>query len=170
MKAYEEKVPLIVIGGHAGSFLGEYQAGGVIVVLGLSDDGKPIVGNYPCTGMHGGRIYFRGDVSKIRFPAGVTARAAEATTSKSSAPMSAATAPTSERTPTRCLRPISRLSSLTAKIRTSRCMLPTDRSPAGKGSFSLTLSADGNGNRQIFQASVCLFQAFRRLFASKNCP
>ena len=76
MKAYEEKVPLIVIGGHAGSFLGEYQAGGVIVVLGLSDDGKPIVGNYPCTGMHGGRIYFRGDVSKIRFPAGVTARAA----------------------------------------------------------------------------------------------
>ena len=70
-------MPLIVIGGHAGSFLGEYQAGGVIVVLGLSDDGKPIVGNYPCTGMHGGRIYFRGDVSKIRFPAGVTARAAD---------------------------------------------------------------------------------------------
>ena len=46
-------------------------------MLGLSDDGKPIVGNYPCTGMHGGRIYFRGDVSKIRFPAGVTARAAD---------------------------------------------------------------------------------------------
>mgnify|MGYP002508793462 CR=1 FL=1 len=35
MKAYEEKKPVMVIGGTAGSFLGEYQAGGVIVVLGL---------------------------------------------------------------------------------------------------------------------------------------
>ena len=29
------KIPVMVIGGGAGSFLGEYQAGGVIIVLGL---------------------------------------------------------------------------------------------------------------------------------------
>ena len=32
MKAYGDKLPVMVIGGKAGSFLGEYQAGGVIVV------------------------------------------------------------------------------------------------------------------------------------------
>lgn len=34
MKEYKEKVPVLVIGGRTGSFLGEYQAGGIIVVLG----------------------------------------------------------------------------------------------------------------------------------------
>ena len=34
----------MVIGGTAGSFLGEYQAGGVIVVLGLEAKDKKIVG------------------------------------------------------------------------------------------------------------------------------
>lgn len=68
MKAYKEKFPVIVIGGHAGSFLGEYQAGGLIVVLGLHEDGKPVVGNFPCTGMHGGKMFLRGSVDEIRFP------------------------------------------------------------------------------------------------------
>lgn len=68
MKEYKEKRPVIVIGGRAGSFLGEYQAGGIIIVLGLNDDGRPIVGNFPCTGMHGGVMLFRGDVSGIHFP------------------------------------------------------------------------------------------------------
>ena len=36
MKAYREKQPVLIIGGEAGSFLGEYQAGGIIIVLGLS--------------------------------------------------------------------------------------------------------------------------------------
>ena len=31
MKAYNDKIPVIVIGGSTGSFLGEYQAGGVII-------------------------------------------------------------------------------------------------------------------------------------------
>ena len=35
MKAYQDQQPVIVIGGRAGSFLGEYQAGGTILVLGL---------------------------------------------------------------------------------------------------------------------------------------
>ena len=76
MKAYQDKIPAIVIGGRTGSFLGEYQAGGVIVVLGLHDDGKPIVGNFPCTGMHGGKVFLRGDVSDIRFPKQVHANPA----------------------------------------------------------------------------------------------
>ena len=75
MKAYKEKVPVMVIGGHTGSFLGEYQAGGLIVVLGLGSDRK-IVGNFPCTGMHGGRMILRSDCTGIKFPDQVTARAA----------------------------------------------------------------------------------------------
>ena len=76
MKEYKEKKPVLVIGGRAGSFLGEYQAGGVIVVLGLGNDGKPMIGDYPCTGMHGGRMYLRGEVDASVFPRGVTARVA----------------------------------------------------------------------------------------------
>ena len=38
MKEYKEKIPVMIIGGRAGSFLGEYQAGGVIVVLGMTND------------------------------------------------------------------------------------------------------------------------------------
>ena len=76
MKAYRDKVPVMVIGGRAGSFLGEYQAGGVIVVLGLHDDSKPIVGNFPCTGMHGGKVFLRGEMDGVRFPKGVHVDAA----------------------------------------------------------------------------------------------
>ena len=75
MKAYEDKIPVLVIGGCAGSFLGEYQAGGVIVVLGLDPD-KKIVGNFPCTGMHGGQMILRSDCADVHFPDRVTARAA----------------------------------------------------------------------------------------------
>lgn len=77
MKAYQDHVPVMIIGGKAGSFLGEYQAGGVIVVLGLSDDEKDIVANFPCTGMHGGRMYLRSRCEDIRFPHQVTARPAD---------------------------------------------------------------------------------------------
>ena len=70
MKAYKEKHPTLVIGGSAGSFLGEYQAGGTIIVLGLG--GKKIVGNFPCTGMHGGKMFLRGKCEGIKFPRQVT--------------------------------------------------------------------------------------------------
>ena len=76
MKAYKEKAPLMVIGGVVGSFLGEYQAGGVIVVLGLETEGKRIVGNFPCTGMHGGKMFLRSECRDIQFPGQVTARKA----------------------------------------------------------------------------------------------
>ncbi len=71
MKAYEDKVPVMVIGGRAGSFLGEYQAGGLIIVLALTG-GRP-VGRFPCTGMHGGKMLIRGCCEDIILPDQVTA-------------------------------------------------------------------------------------------------
>ena len=78
MKAYHETHPVLVIGGRAGSFLGEYQAGGTIVVLGLHGDGKPIVSNFPGAGMHGGKMFIRSDCQGIRFPKQVSCRRAAA--------------------------------------------------------------------------------------------
>ncbi len=68
MKAYRDKKPVIVIGGRAGSFLGEYQAGGLILVLGLHTDGHPLTGYFPGTGMHGGKLILRGELQAERFP------------------------------------------------------------------------------------------------------
>lgn len=59
MKAYEDKLPVLVIGGRCGSFLGEYQAGGLILVLGLGYEDTVPVGNFCGTGMHGGKIFLR---------------------------------------------------------------------------------------------------------------
>lgn len=72
MKAYKDKIPVMVIGGCAGSFLGEYQAGGIITVLGLNSKDKKIVGFFPCTGMHGGKMYLRSDCKGVQFPGQVT--------------------------------------------------------------------------------------------------
>ena len=77
MKAYKEKHPTLVIGGTAGSFLGEYQAGGTIIVLGLGKGEKKIVGNFPCTGMHGGKMYLAGKCEDIEFPRQVTTHLAD---------------------------------------------------------------------------------------------
>ena len=76
MKEYGEKIPALVIGGCAGSFLGEYQAGGILMVLGLNRGEKQIVHNFPCTGMHGGKLILRGDCADISFPKQVSAAAA----------------------------------------------------------------------------------------------
>jgi glutamate synthase domain-containing protein 3 len=64
MKAYRDMLPLIVIGGKAQDYLGEYMAGGILIVLGLS--GGALVGDYVGTGMHGGVIYVRGEVHKYQ--------------------------------------------------------------------------------------------------------
>ena len=74
MKAYLNDKPMIVIGGRAGSFLGEYQAGGTIVVLGQNDDGCPIVNNFCGTGMHGGKIYLRCKALPHKIPEQVCAQ------------------------------------------------------------------------------------------------
>ena len=87
MKAYGDTKPVIVIGGRTGSFLGEYQAGGCILVLGLHTDKKPIVGNFPCTGMHGGKLFLRGDAAGIHFPHGTVVRTATAADMAEIAPL-----------------------------------------------------------------------------------
>ena len=66
MKEYSEKKPVIVIGGKAGDFLGEYLAGGIIILLGLDILDTEVVGNYCGTGMHGGAIYIRGYVDPFK--------------------------------------------------------------------------------------------------------
>ena len=75
MKEYEDKKPVIVIGGRAGSFLGEYLAGGLIIVLGIGSEDVP-VGNFTGTGMHGGRIFIRTDKELSGLPEQVTAETA----------------------------------------------------------------------------------------------
>ncbi|MDI6692712.1 MAG: hypothetical protein QMD76_05325 [Anaerosomatales bacterium] len=64
MKAYEGLVPIVVCGGKARDFFGEYMAGGMLVLLGMNtqfpDD--PVAGGFLGTGMHGGVIYVRGTV------------------------------------------------------------------------------------------------------------
>jgi glutamate synthase domain-containing protein 3 len=63
MKEYEGKRPTIVIGGTAQHFLGEYMAGGVLVVLGLNlRPGERHIANFIGTGMHGGVMYIRGEL------------------------------------------------------------------------------------------------------------
>lgn len=69
MKSYRTQVPVIVAGGCAGDFFGEYMAGGLAVLLGLDCEETRVVGRYVGTGMHGGTIYIRG-----RVPAGSLGR------------------------------------------------------------------------------------------------
>lgn len=69
MKAYGKHVPTLVIGGKSGNFLGEYQAGGNMIVLNLNDQKNPL-GKYCAVGMHGGKIYLR-NPDKIKAPLGV---------------------------------------------------------------------------------------------------
>jgi glutamate synthase domain-containing protein 3 len=70
MKEYNEKKPVIVIGGKVGSFLGEYLAGGVIVVLGIDSVEAPVY-YFTGTGMHGGKIFIRTTKDLLSLPAQV---------------------------------------------------------------------------------------------------
>jgi glutamate synthase domain-containing protein 3 len=63
MKAYEDLRPIMVAGGKARDFFGEYMAGGLLILLGMDSRLEgPLVGGYLGTGMHGGTIYIRGEV------------------------------------------------------------------------------------------------------------
>jgi len=66
MKAFKNQIPIIIIGGTVRDFLGEYQAGGIIILLGLEREETSIAGKYIGTGMHGGVIYIRGDVDPFQ--------------------------------------------------------------------------------------------------------
>ncbi|MDR2090690.1 MAG: glutamate synthase [Clostridiales bacterium] len=58
IKSYGDLKPVIVIGGKSGNFLGEYQAGGIIIVLNLEGLPNP-AGDFIANGMHGGEIFVR---------------------------------------------------------------------------------------------------------------
>lgn len=62
MKAYQNQRPVIVVGGRAGAFVGEYMAGGTIIILGLTDPNADMIGPYCGTGMYAGEIWLRGQV------------------------------------------------------------------------------------------------------------
>jgi glutamate synthase domain-containing protein 3 len=61
MKQYQDKRPVLVLGGSARSFLGEYMAGGLILVLRQFPDSmneERGIGS----GIHGGEIFIRGEI------------------------------------------------------------------------------------------------------------
>lgn len=74
MKEYGAHVPKIVVGGSAGAYLGEYQAGGIIVVLGIGSEDRKCIGDFTATGMHGGKIYVRSRFLPDDLPAQVQAQ------------------------------------------------------------------------------------------------
>jgi len=73
MKQYKDKKPVIVVGGKVGSFLGEYLAGGLIIILGIGSSDLPI-GDFTGTGMHGGKMYIRTDKELANLPKQVVTR------------------------------------------------------------------------------------------------
>ena len=77
MKEFQNKKPVIVVGGKVGSFLGEYLAGGIIIVLDIESSGIP-VGNFAGTGMHGGKIFLHMDKKPAGLPVQVSASVASA--------------------------------------------------------------------------------------------
>ena len=76
IKEYGEKKPVIVIGGRAGCFLGEYMAGGLIIVLN-KDNAKDAVGDYTGVGMYGGKIVVRAESLDTVLPEQIKCRKME---------------------------------------------------------------------------------------------
>ncbi len=68
MKSYQDNKPVLVAGGKAGDFFGEYMAGGVLILLGMysEEPDRAKHGYLFGTGMHGGTIYVRGGVDESR--------------------------------------------------------------------------------------------------------
>jgi glutamate synthase domain-containing protein 3 len=61
MKQYMDKRPVLVVGGSARAFVGEYMAGGLLIVLGLHGI-PPLSERGVGSGIHGGEIFVRGTV------------------------------------------------------------------------------------------------------------
>lgn len=76
MKGYQDQIPVIIIGGCAEDFCGEYMAGGIMVLLGLQCDGRPLAGHHLGTGMHGGLIFLRGEIDPRKLGRGVEPQSA----------------------------------------------------------------------------------------------
>jgi glutamate synthase domain-containing protein 3 len=80
MKEYMDKVPAMVIGRTSQDFLGEYMAGGVVIVLDILNEGHKA--NFIGTGMHGGVMFLRGKVDKTQIAPTVDATALDETDMK----------------------------------------------------------------------------------------
>ncbi len=65
MKEYGTKSPVMVVGERIGDYVGEYMAGGTIVVLGYSlDNHESPVSRHVASGMFGGKILIRGVITE----------------------------------------------------------------------------------------------------------
>ena len=76
IKEYGDKVPVIVIGGTAGCFLGEYMAGGIVIVLNKDNAASPIA-DYTGVGMYGGKILVRAESLDTVLPEQIKCRRME---------------------------------------------------------------------------------------------
>ena len=67
MKEYQDKKSTLVVGGTAQDFVGEYMAGGILILLGMKGEKKKIhQAKFIGTGMHGGVIYIRGNIEEYQ--------------------------------------------------------------------------------------------------------
>lgn len=73
MKQYKEKYPILVVGGSTRAFLGEYMAGGLLIVLGLNSL-TPVNERGIGSGIHGGKIIIRGKVDERNLGEGAKQR------------------------------------------------------------------------------------------------
>ena len=77
MKQYMEKQPILILGGTARAFLGEFMAGGLIIMLRLNNpQDEPFSEMGLASGIHGGAIYIRGDVADWTLGIGAATRKA----------------------------------------------------------------------------------------------
>ncbi|NYT05972.1 MAG: hypothetical protein GKC04_06340, partial [Methanomicrobiales archaeon] len=63
MKEYRNKRPVLVVGGTSRAFLGEYMAGGLLIVLGIGSD-RAVSERGIGSGIHGGEIIIRGEIDE----------------------------------------------------------------------------------------------------------
>jgi len=71
MKQYDQKRPVLAVGGTTHAFLGEYMAGGIIIVLGMGHE-VSVKDRGIGSGIHGGEIIIRGDVEDRLLGVGAT--------------------------------------------------------------------------------------------------
>lgn len=87
MKQYKEKRPILIVGGTARAFLGEYMAGGLLIVLGIGSTGQVMTERGIGSGIHGGEIFIRGPVDPQYLGVGAKAESASASDKERIAPI-----------------------------------------------------------------------------------
>lgn len=75
MKQFQGKRPVLVIGGTAKAFLGEYMAGGLVIMFRMQDEASYAEMGL-ASGIHGGEIFIRGTVEDWTLGIGSTATTA----------------------------------------------------------------------------------------------